>query len=257
MCGFKFVPPVSKHMPLPTRLIGAPARLDDATPPGGVPPSVATPGRYDRCAMPASRVPLPLRHREKRARAQPLEVRLAVEFEAELQSLRKLLQQAAIAARIERVWRQRRQPAGEIVAGGGGERQVEIRQFSRGRNVDARQALALFRLALEGREAKGRRLERRDGGIQCRMRRARAAALLPQQQRLRVAVQGAASELARRLQALEGAGLLGHARHDQQGLRLRRRPANESNRRPCAPCARTGRAATRRAATRANPRRSA
>ena len=66
------------------------------------------------------------RYREKGAGAQPLECRLAVEFEADLQVPREFVQKPTIAARVERIGRQRRQPSGQIVAGGRRQREIEL-----------------------------------------------------------------------------------------------------------------------------------
>ena len=52
--------------------------------------------------------------------------------------------------------------------------------------------------------------------------------MLPEEQRLRFAIQCAASELAGRLQAFKGTGLIGQAGDDQQGLGARSDPQVEA-----------------------------
>ena len=204
MCGFKLVPPVSKQMPLPTKLTAGVA---------------APPGRYDRCAIPASRVRVALRHGEKGAGAESLQVRLAIELEAKLQAVREFLHESAIASRIERVRRQCREPARKIVARGACERDVKIGQPARCGEVDPREPRPRLGLGLERFEAKRRCLKRRHSGAQTGVGSARLAALLPEEQRLRLAVERRARQLSGGLQTLEGAGLLGHAGDDQLGLR--------------------------------------
>ena len=108
-------------------------------------------------------------------------------------------------------------------------------------------------LALERGEAKRGGFERCDRGVQGRIRGLRRAALLPQQQSLRFAVQRTARELAGRLQPLEGAGLVGKAGDDQQRLRCGSDPQMKAIA-GLAHFARVeARAARRRAASPANP----
>ncbi len=107
------------------------------------------------------------------------------------------------------------------------------------------QRRTFFRLALERREAKRSRLQRRDGRGAGRVGGRRGAALLPHQHGLRIAVERRAREFARGLQALEGAGAAGQTRDVQQRLRLACRPAAGSCRRLCAPCAANSARSTR------------
>jgi hypothetical protein len=158
---------------------------------------------------------------QERSRTQALEVGLAVEFKAQAQAPGNLLQVAAVGARIEGIGRQRREPSGEVVAGGSRERDIQVGEFRGAREVDARQTIASLGLALERGEAKRGRLERRNPGAQRGIGGLGGAALLPYQERLRIAVEGGSCVLAGRLQPLEGAGVLGHAGHDQERLRLR------------------------------------
>ena len=126
----------------------------------------------------------------------------------------------------------------------------------RRRHVDSRQPLPGFRLGLERCETKRGRLQRRDGGVQARVRGDR--------RRSPAATEAATADHRPRRCAPACPPLAG-----DQKCRLRRpytprstgsahalRPASESNRRLCAPCARTGRAARQRAATPSNPPRS-
>ncbi len=99
--------------------------------------------------MPASRVPLP----RATARNAPAPKRLSCvspwNLKAQLQAPRELLQQPAIGARVERAGRQRGQPAREIVAGGGRQRQIELGQFCRAaRGRCARRGARVFGLLL-------------------------------------------------------------------------------------------------------------
>ena len=149
------------------------------------------------------------RYREKCARAQAPEGGLAVKLEPQLETACEFLQQAAVAACVEGVGRQCREPTRQIVSGGGRERYIKIGEFSSRGNVHSCQLFARFRLAFERGEAKRCRLQRSDGGAHARVGGTGGTALLPQQQRLRIAVQGAACELACRLQALKSAGLVG------------------------------------------------
>ena len=84
--------------------------------------------------------------------------------------------------------------------------------------------VARFRLALERREAKCGGLQCGDGGADARIGGPGGAALLPQQQRLRIAVQGAAREFAGRLQALKCAGLSARHATTNSVSRLRSHP---------------------------------
>jgi hypothetical protein len=133
LCGLRFVPPVSKQMPLPTRASGA---------------SLAPRGR----------------DREKRAGAQARELSFAVELVAQAELTREFLQQPAITGRIEHVRRQGGQPARQIVAGGGRHRAIEIGARELGGEQNLAQATARLRFALETRERKSRCLDRRHEG---------------------------------------------------------------------------------------------
>ena len=119
--AFKFVPPVSKQMPLPTKLTAGAA---------------APRGRYDQKSDARIAQGIAARHREERAASQALELSLAVEFEVQFQTLRKLLQQPAIAGGVQCVGRQSGQPASKIVAGCGCQGQIHLVQLSTPREVN-------------------------------------------------------------------------------------------------------------------------
>ena len=109
---------------------------------------------------------------------------LAVELVSKPAAARELLQQPAVAGGVQRVRRQRREPACDVVAGRRGEREIEVGAACPPRRGRCAPGGARLRLALEGGEAKRRRFERGDGGVERGLRRLAVAALLPQQQRL-------------------------------------------------------------------------
>ena len=76
----------------------------------------------------------------------------------------EIREQPAIASGVERVRRQRRQPAGEIVAGGRGERDRKVREPALERHIEPAARRARLGLALESGEAERRGLNRGDRG---------------------------------------------------------------------------------------------
>ena len=126
--------------------------------------------------MPASRARIAARHREKCAAPQALQLRLAIELESQLQTLRKLAQQPAIAGGIQACWAAERSASVARLlpaAGSPGSDPAPANFPRRARSMRFR-AYARFGLALEGREAKRGSLERRDGGVEGRVGRVRA-----------------------------------------------------------------------------------
>ena len=222
LCGFKLVPPVSKQMPLPTRLDRRRARRRAADTTGA------------RCPHRASRLPRATARKAPAPRR--FKSRLAVELVAQAQAPREILQQAPISRGVEGVRRQRGQPAREIVAGGRREGHIEAGQrFARARGRCAPARARGFGLLLKVAKRNAAACERGDD--------AHAAPHRPPRARIPAAT--AAAIAARRFQAVRASLPAACSRSkalacgrdagdQQQRLARARRPAAESSRLPCA-----------------------
>ena len=164
---------------------------------------------------------------EKGAGSEPLELRLTVECVGQIQTIRKFAQQSSISGGVQRVRRQCREPARQVVAGGGGERDLEVGQFIRCCHIDPPQLPRRFWLALERGKAKRSGLQRGDrsarSGVVGSWRSATPGLLEfgpgENQQRLWLAPECRARQPSSGLESFEGVGRGASANRDEQGLR--------------------------------------